>query len=219
MIAARSGQATLVSVTNGSASRDRRLVRRRSRPSPASRAARRGRCASPPPPAPRRAARRRATSTPSVVSISRARSAGSAAAVAELQATTSSFTRRAISSSATSSANASSSACAAVAVREARGVGEVDEVLVRQLHEQLVQHGQPADAGVEHPDRAPAQLLGTRVPGTPRQSGTPVRRGRRCRPCRRRPRATAYSRRRRSRLELLHDRVGDPLVRERRRSP
>ena len=83
---------------------------RRSRPSPAWRAARRGRCASPPPPAPRRAARRRARRRPSVVSISRARSAGSAAAVAELQATTSSLIRRAISSSATSSANASSSA-------------------------------------------------------------------------------------------------------------
>ena len=31
---------------------------------------------------------------------------------------------------------------------------------MRQLHEQLVQHGEPADAGVEHADRAPAQLLG-----------------------------------------------------------
>jgi hypothetical protein len=49
------------------------------------------------------------TSTPSVVCIRRSRSAGSAAAVAELQATTSSFTRRAISSSAISSANRSSS--------------------------------------------------------------------------------------------------------------
>jgi len=51
------------------------------------------------------------TSIPSVVCISRARRAGSAAAVAELQATTRSFTRRARSSSATSSANVSSSAC------------------------------------------------------------------------------------------------------------
>ena len=46
------------------------------------------------------------------------------------------------------------------AVREPRGVREVDEVLGRQLHEQLVQDGQTAHAGVEHPDRTPAHLLG-----------------------------------------------------------
>ena len=45
------------------------------------------------------------TSTPSVVCLIRSRNAGSAAAVAELQATTSSLIRRASSSSATSSAN------------------------------------------------------------------------------------------------------------------
>ncbi len=50
------------------------------------------------------------TSTPSVVCIIRSRSAGSATAVAELHATTSSLIRRASSSSAISSENASSSA-------------------------------------------------------------------------------------------------------------
>src|SRR5688500_5781790 len=50
------------------------------------------------------------TSTPSVVCSIRSRSAGSATAVAELQATTSSLIRRASSSSAISSENASSSA-------------------------------------------------------------------------------------------------------------
>src|SRR5439155_24914073 len=44
----------------------------------------------------------------------------------------------------------------APAVREARRVAEVDEVLVRQRDEQLVQDGQPADAGVEDADGAAA---------------------------------------------------------------
>ena len=57
------------------------------------------------------------TSTPSVVCISRSRSAGSAAAVAELQATTSSLIPRAISSSAISSANA----CSCSGAREPYG--------------------------------------------------------------------------------------------------
>ena len=100
------------------------------------------------------------TSTPSVVCIIRSRSAGSAAAVAELQATTSSLIRRASSSSAISSENASSSAAVALPVREARGVREVHEVLVRELHEQLVQDRQAADAGVEDPDRAAAKRFG-----------------------------------------------------------
>ena len=37
----------------------------------------------------------------------------------------------------------------AVAVRETGRVAQVQEVLVRDLHEALVKHGQPADAGVE----------------------------------------------------------------------
>jgi hypothetical protein len=37
----------------------------------------------------------------------------------------------------------------AVAVREARGVPEIEKVLVRKRHEALVQHGEPADPGVE----------------------------------------------------------------------
>ena len=40
----------------------------------------------------------------------------------------------------------------AVAVRKPGGVAEVQVVLGGQRHEQLVQDGQPADAGVEHPD-------------------------------------------------------------------
>ena len=46
------------------------------------------------------------------------------------------------------------------AVRHPRGVGEVDEVLVRQLHEQLVQHREPADPGIEHADGPTAQRVG-----------------------------------------------------------
>ena len=65
----------------------------------------------------------------------------------------------------------------ALAVGEARGVREVDEVLVGQLHEQLVQDGEPADPRVEHADRAPAQLLGEGALRTRRQSGTPRGRG------------------------------------------
>ena len=38
-------------------------------------------------------------------------------------------------------------------VRQPRGVAEVEEVLVRQRHEQLVQDGQPAHARVEDTDR------------------------------------------------------------------
>ena len=40
----------------------------------------------------------------------------------------------------------------AVAVGKARGVAEVEEVLVRKRHEALVQNGEPADAGVEDGD-------------------------------------------------------------------
>ena len=41
---------------------------------------------------------------------------------------------------------------AAVAVREASGVAEIEKVLVRKRHEALVQHGEPADSGVEDGD-------------------------------------------------------------------
>src|SRR5207244_1452234 len=41
----------------------------------------------------------------------------------------------------------------ALPVRKARGVAEVDEVLVGERDEQLVQDGQPTDARVEHADR------------------------------------------------------------------
>ena len=40
----------------------------------------------------------------------------------------------------------------AVAIWKPGGVAEVQVVLGGQRHEQLVQHGQAADAGVEHPD-------------------------------------------------------------------
>ena len=48
-----------------------------------------------------------------------------------------------------------------------RGSGpcrQVEEVLVRQLHEQLVQHGEPADAGVEDGDRARARVARSVMP-------------------------------------------------------
>ena len=89
----------------------------------------------------------------------------------------------------------------ALAVGEARGVREVDEVLVRQLHEQLVEDGEPADPRVEHADRAPAQLLGE---GALRHAASVPRRP---------PGLLADPVDRR--LELLDHRVGDPLVRER----
>ena len=41
---------------------------------------------------------------------------------------------------------------ALLAVREPGRVADVGEVLARQLHEALVQHGEPAHARVEHPD-------------------------------------------------------------------
>ena len=106
--------------------------RRRCRPSPASRAARCARCASPPPPAPPRAARRRARRRP-------ASSPSSAAAAPAAPRPSPCCTRRraaspggASSSSAISQRrSARAPAARALAVREARGVAEVDEVLVR----------------------------------------------------------------------------------------
>ena len=154
-----------------------RARRRRWRPSPASRAARCARCASRRPPARASGSTTPITSTPSVVCSIRSRSAGSAAAVAELQATTSSFAPRASSSSAIWSEKRSSSARRALAVGEARGVAEVEEVLVRQAHEQLVQDGQAADAGVEDADRAVAGVGGRRARGhAPVMAGAAPRR-------------------------------------------
>ncbi len=40
----------------------------------------------------------------------------------------------------------------ALAVREASRIAEVEVILGRQRHEQLVQHGEPADAGIEYGD-------------------------------------------------------------------
>ena len=51
------------------------------------------------------------------------------------------------------------------AVREARAVAEVDEVLVRQGHQALVQHRQAADARVEHADRPLVHLRDCREGG------------------------------------------------------
>ena len=158
MICVRSGQAMLVTSTNGSAAAIARGVG----------AARTVAGVAITPMRPLRVAATActapgcttpSTSTPRVVCISRSRSAGSAAAVArvagddeqldpagdqllgDLQAERLELPRRAL------------------AVREPRGVREVHEVLVRQLHQQLVQHRQPTDAGVEHAHGAPAQLL------------------------------------------------------------
>ena len=72
--------------------------------------------------------------------------------MAELQATTSIFAPSATRISASSCAKLAQLVERAVAVREARGVPQVEEVLVRDLHEAFVQHGQPADAGVEERD-------------------------------------------------------------------
>ena len=155
-----SGQATAGDGHERVGRRDRPLVRAAGHGRLASPCSRRGRCASRPRPAPRRAARRRARRR-RASSASAARAAPAAPPpTRELQATTSSLIRRASSSSATSSENASISSRGARPVRHPRGVGEVHEVLVRQLHEQLVQHRQPADAGVEHADGPTAQRVG-----------------------------------------------------------
>ena len=76
-----------------------------------------------------------------------------AAAVAVLQAMTIVLTPRPISHAAMSSARCAQLGVGPVAVREPRGVAEVDEVLSRQLGQALVEHRQTPDAGVEHPDR------------------------------------------------------------------
>ncbi len=60
----------------------------------------------------------------------------------------------------------------AVAVGEARGVAEVEEVLVGKRHEALVQNGEPADAGVENGDGQGAIGAATGDNGG-RRGGTP----------------------------------------------
>ena len=120
----------------------------RSRRSPASRAARSGGCASPGRlRAPRARSRRRPGRRSSVWS------SGSAAAVAELQATTTSFTPCASRKAPISRAKRRSSPSGRGPYGQPRAVAEVDEVLVRQRDQALVEHGEPADAGVEHADR------------------------------------------------------------------
>ena len=113
MMAVRSGHATAVSSTNGSAwamadayaplATVAGVASRPTRPLVVAATA----CTAPGWTTP-------STSMPSVVCAIRSRSAGSAAAVAELQATTSSFAPRASSSSAHCSAKRSSSACVRV---------------------------------------------------------------------------------------------------------
>ena len=85
--------------------------------------------------------------------LSVSRSAGSAAAVAELHATTSSFAPRSSEDARQLGGERAQLGGRAVAVREAGGVAEVQEVLVRQRHEALVQDGEAADSGVEDGDR------------------------------------------------------------------
>ena len=94
----------------------------------------------------------RTTATTGTRRSSSSRSAGSAAAVAELQATTSSFAPRSSRMPASSRANACSSSGVRSPYGKARGVPEVEEVLMRKRHEALVQDGEPADAGVEDGD-------------------------------------------------------------------
>ena len=124
MIGARSGQATAVSSTYGSAWRDRRARRRRWRRSPAWPAGRCGRCASPRRPAPRPGWTTPSTSTPSVVCImplaqrgQRGRGRRVAGDDEQLRAAR----QQLLGDLAARSARARP-ACA-VAVREARGVG------------------------------------------------------------------------------------------------
>ena len=79
-------------------------------------------------------------------------SSGRAAAVAELQATTTSFTPCASRNRPISRAKRRSSGERPRPVRKPRTVAEIDEVLVRKRDEAFVQHRQATDAGVEHTD-------------------------------------------------------------------
>ena len=91
------------------------------------------------------------TSTPASAAISRA--ASSPAPAAELQAMINSFAPRSSRKRVLRSTHASSCSGALGSVGEVGVVAEVDEVLSGQRDQALVQHGQPADAGVEDGDR------------------------------------------------------------------
>ena len=77
-----------------------------------------------------------------------------------LQAITSSFAPRSSSSSAIAADPLAEAVGVARPVGEHRRVAEVDEVLLGQRDEALVQHGEPADPGVEHRDRLRGVELG-----------------------------------------------------------
>ena len=79
---------------------------------------------------------------------------GSAAAVAELQAATTSLTPCPSRKRGDLGREAADLVERPRPVRQPRAVAEVDEVLVRQGDEALVQDGEPAGTGVEHADRA-----------------------------------------------------------------
>ena len=82
-----------------------------------------------------------------------------AAAVAVLQATTSALMPCCVEQVARDRARAlDDEGVAALAVGRVAGVGEVDEVLVRQFGAQRVEDAQAADAAVEHADRATSWL-------------------------------------------------------------
>ena len=85
--------------------------------------------------------------------MSRSWSSGSAAAVAELHATTTSFTSCASSQPPISSAKRRISSSGRGPYGQPRVVAQVDDVLVRHRHEALVQDGQPAHTRVEDADR------------------------------------------------------------------
>ena len=91
--------------------------------------------------------------TPTTGTRSSVWSSGSAAAVAELHATTTSLTPRASRYGADLAGEAAHLRERPRPVGQPRAVAEVDEVLVRQRDEALVQDGQAAHAGVEHADR------------------------------------------------------------------
>ena len=74
-------------------------------------------------------------------------------AEAVLQATTSALTPRATSASDGLQRVAHDGLAALGAVGQARGVAEVEEVLVGQARAQRREHGQPADPGIEDADR------------------------------------------------------------------
>src|SRR5829696_945228 len=138
------------------------------------------------------------TSTPSVVCIIRPRSAGRAVAVAELQATTSSLIRRASSCSAMSSEKASSS----TAVRSPYGKRAASAKYTKSSCGSCTSS---SCSTVSPPTPESNTPTGRRRSSSGRaRSGTPP-------VCHAHLLPHPVDRR----LELAHDRVGDPLVRER----